>query len=91
MTVRITQIDEDKDLTVLKVEGRLAAEDAAMLTWILARLEAGEAVAVDLSGVTFIDSEGAAIVRRLEQRGASLIGIDFFVRSVIEAYSSGNK
>lgn len=91
MTVKITQIDEAKDLTVLKVEGKLAAADAVMLTWILARLEDGEAISMDLTGVTFIDCEGAAIVRRLEEKGANLIGVDFFIRSVIDAYSNGNK
>lgn len=91
MTVKITQIDEAKDLTVLKVEGKLAAADAVMLTWILARLDDGEAISIDMSGVTFIDGEGAAIVRRLEEKGADLIGVDFFIRSVIDAYSNGSK
>lgn len=91
MTVKITQIDEEKDLTVLKVEGKLAAADAVMLTWVLARLEGGESISMDMSGVTFIDSEGAAIVRRLEEKGANIVGVDFFIRSVIDAYSNSNK
>ena len=91
MTVKITQIDEAKDLTVLKVEGKLASREAVMLRWILARLENGESISLDLSGVTFIDSEGTAIIRRLEEQGANIIGVDFFIRSVIDAYSNGHK
>lgn len=91
MTVKITQIDEAKDLTVLKIEGKLAAADAVMLTWVLARLETGEAISIDMSGVTFIDSEAARIVRGLKSKGADLTGADFFIRSVIDTYSEDNK
>ncbi len=91
MTVKITQIDEAKDVTVLKIEGKLAAEDAVMLTWVLARLDSGQSVTIDMSGVTFIDSEGAAVIRSFEKKGADLIGVDFFIRSVINAYSKRNK
>ncbi len=90
MTVKITQIDAAKDLTVLKVEGKLAATDAVLLTEIVARLAAGERISIDMSGVTFIDRNGAAIIRRLEEFGAELIRVDFFVRSVIDTYSNGN-
>ncbi len=89
--MKITQIDESSELTVLKVEGKLAAVDAVMLTWIFARLDNGEAISIDLSGVSFIDFQGAAIVRRLEEAGAHLVGVDFFIRSVIEAYANSNK
>lgn len=91
MTVKITQIDAAKDLTVLKVEGRLAATDAVLLTEIVEKLAAGELFSIDMSGITFIDQTGAAIIRRLEEFGAELIGVDFFVRSVIDTYSNGNK
>lgn len=87
MTVKITQLDAARDLTILKVEGRLAATDAVLLTEIVARLAAGEPISIDMSGVTFIDRNGAAIIRRLEEFGAELIGVDFFVRSVIDAYT----
>ena len=89
--MKITQIDAAKDLTVLKVEGKLAASDAALLTEIVERLAAGELFSIDMSAVTFIDQKGAAIIRRLEEFGAELIGVDFFVRSVIDAYSDSNK
>lgn len=89
--MKITQIDAAKDLTVLKVEGRLAATDAVLLTEIVEKLAAGELFSIDMSGITFIDQTGAAIIRRLEEFGAELIGVDFFVRSVIDTYSNGNK
>lgn len=91
MTVKITQIETEKELTILKVEGRLAASDAVLLTEVVSRLAAGESVSIDMSGVTSIDRNVAAIISRLEEFGAELIGADFFVRSVIDIHSSGNK
>ncbi len=91
MTEKITQIEAATDLTVLKIEGKLAATDAVLLTEIVARLAAGEAISIDMSGVTYIDRNGADIIRRLEEFGAELIGVDFFVRSVIDACSNGSK
>lgn len=91
MTVKITQTDEVKGLTVLKVEGKLAANDAVMLNEVFANLEAGEAISIDMSGVTFIDCEGAEMISRLEEKGANLVGLDFFIRSVIDTNSKGRK
>lgn len=91
MTVKITQNHEATDLTVFKVEGRLAASDATLLSGIVARLAAREAISIDMSGVTYMDRDGAAMIRRLEELGAELVGADFFVRSVIDAYSDGAK
>lgn len=85
MTVKITQIDAAKDLTILKVEGRLASTDAALLAEIAAKFLAAGPISIDMSGVTYIDRTGAAIIRRLEEFGAELIGVDFFVRSLIDA------
>ncbi|HCA57620.1 MAG TPA: hypothetical protein DEP46_06480 [Blastocatellia bacterium] len=87
MTVKITQCDAATYSTVLMVEGKLAASDAVVLTEIVARLAAGEPISIDLSGVTYIDRDGADIVRRLEELGAELIGVDFFVQSVIDNFT----
>lgn len=91
MTVKISHIDKTQQLTVLKIEGKLAATDAVLLTEIVEKLAAGELFSIDMSGVTYIDQKGAAIIRRLEEFGAELIGVDFFVRSVIDTYSNENK
>lgn len=90
MTVKITQTDETKGLTILKVEGKLTAADAVILTEVFAKLEDGEAISIDMSGVSFIDRESAAMISRLEEKGAELIGVDFFNRSVIDTYSKNN-
>lgn len=86
--MKITHIDAATDLTVLKIEGKLAATDAVLFTEVVARLAAGEAISIDMSGVTYIDRNGADIVRRLEEFGAKLVGVDFFVRAVIDAHSN---
>ena len=91
MTVKITKVNDPQDRTVLKVEGKLMAQDAEMLERMFEVVENGQRAAVDLSGVTFIDSDGAAILRRLERKSVELKGADFFIQSIIDAYTKEGK
>ena len=86
MTVKITKINDKKDHTLLKVEGKLMAQDAEMLERTFDVIENGELVAIDLSGVTFVDSDGAEIMGRLERKSVEMKGADFFIQSIIDAY-----
>ena len=84
MTVKITHIDK----TVLKVEGKLTAADAEMLEQAAEALENGERITIDVSDVSFIDNNAAAILVRLERKKAELKGVDFFIQAVIDAYTN---
>src|ERR1044072_9345800 len=92
MTIKITQIDEGgPDKPVLKIEGRLYIGDAKVLEQACDGLkESGhDEFEIDLSGLTFINSESAMVLKRLEQKGAVLTGPDFFIQTVIEKTVTG--
>ena len=88
MTVKITQLDETADDTVvLRIEGKLMSGDAEILEKAFDALDKNE-MEIDMSGITFIDSDSASVIRRLEREGAVLTGVDFFIRTVIETYEN---
>ncbi len=88
MPTRITQVDfPDGAGTLLRVEGSLTLEDARLLEKICAdlRQQTSAPVAIDLSGLNFLDSESASVLCRLKQRaGVSLEGLHSFIQKVIE-------
>lgn len=87
MTVKITQMDETKsDVIVLKIEGKLTGGDAELLERAFNDLKTNKSIEIDMSGITFIDSDSASVIRRLEQKGAVLAGVDFFIQTVIETH-----
>ena len=42
-------------------------------------------IGIDLSNTNFLDSESASVLRRLQDQGAQLLGLHFFIQRVIEA------
>lgn len=93
MTVKITQVnDQPTDRPRIKVEGKLTGDDVAFLERTVAALaqQGGPECVIDLSGVTFVSNDIAAVLNRMARDGAILTGMDFFVRSVIEIQAQGN-
>jgi anti-anti-sigma factor len=89
MTTRITQLEDgDADgRALVRVEGSLGLADAQLLERVCADLKArsGLNVAVDLSDISFLDSESASIIARLRREQAvALEGVHFFIQQVIE-------
>ncbi|HKY29860.1 MAG TPA: STAS domain-containing protein [Pyrinomonadaceae bacterium] len=87
MTTRITQLDDQaSEKTTLRVEGSLHREDAAVLeeTYANLRAENVENIAIDLSNISFMDSESASVLCRLRKLGVELVGLHFFIQRVIE-------
>lgn len=87
MTTRITRIDhQGSQKTTLRVEGSLRVEDAEVLAQTYANLPAKESqnVAIDLSGLSFLDSESATVLRRIRDSGVELVGLHFFTQRLIE-------
>lgn len=92
MTVKITQIVETTNERIfLRIEGKLLGGDAELLEEAFDSLKTNHGVEIDMSGITFIDSDSASAIRRLERKGAVLTGVDFFIKTVIETYKKGNK
>jgi anti-anti-sigma regulatory factor len=87
MSIKITQIfDERRDQTIMRVEGKLYLIDAKVLEQTLVELqkEGFKQVEINLSEVSFLNNESAAVLRRLRRLGAVLTDINYFVQKVIE-------
>lgn len=88
MTLRISQtLDAEKGRAVLRLEGSMSADEAVLLERYCDEL-AGRSVGsitLDVEGLTFLDEEGGAAIRRLrETRGVTLLGCCLFTHEVIE-------
>jgi anti-anti-sigma factor len=85
MPTQITQHETEAG-TILRVEGDLLVSDAVLLERIAAELvENGTKVRVDLADLDFMDSESAAVLRRLaDDPAVELEGLEIFLQSAID-------
>jgi anti-anti-sigma factor len=89
MTTRITQLEGSaaRGRALIRVEGSLSLADAGLLEQVCADLKArtGTNVTVDLTDISFLDSESASVLARLRrEQGVTLEGVHFFIQQVIE-------
>jgi anti-anti-sigma factor len=89
MTSRITQLEGHiaGGRALLRVEGTLEHADAELLEQVCTDLKAqtGANITVDLTDVSFLDGESAAVLARLRrEHKVKLEGVHFFARQVIE-------
>ena len=87
MPTRITQVENQEGAAVkLKVEGTLNLADAGLLESVCDELrgQSDADICVDLSAITFLDSESASVLCRLKRQGVCLEGLDLFVKKVVE-------
>jgi anti-anti-sigma factor len=88
MPTQITQIDDDANgRTILQVEGSVELADAVLLRRLSTELlEKGTgSVTLDLTDITFLDSEGGSVLAQLRDQGVHLEGIHTIVQKEIEA------
>lgn len=95
MTTRITQLEGRVagGRALLRVEGTLAFADAKLLEQVCTDLRAqtGASVTVDLTDISFLDSESASVLARLRrEQEVSLEGVHFFIQQVIEIAERAN-
>lgn len=91
--LRITTRTDEKGATI-QLEGRLAGSlvREAERCWEEARRDnRGRPLRVDLRSVTYIDSEGKALLKRLHQQGAGFIAAGCWTRSYVEEISRGDR
>jgi anti-anti-sigma factor len=96
MTTRITQHEGHVagGRALLRVEGTLGRADAELLEQVCTDLKAqtGASITVDLTDVSFLDGESAAVLARLRrEHEVKLQGVHFFVRQVIEIAERANQ
>ena len=93
MTTRITKTESNQTKTTLRVEGSLHTEEAEVLekTFTKLREQNVRNIEIDLSDITFIDSDSAAVLSRMQALGAELIGLHFFAQRLIEIAQNSNE
>ena len=87
MPTRITQVENQEGAAVkLKVEGTLNLADAGLLESVCDELrgQSDAPLRVDLSAITFLDSESASVPCRFRRQSVCLEGLDLFVKKVVE-------
>jgi anti-anti-sigma regulatory factor len=94
MMLRISEsFDTREGSATLRLEGVMSAKEAAMLEGHCDEL-AGHAIrsiTLDLEGLTFLDDEGGATLRRLRTtRGVTLTGCRLFIHEVVEGNHTFN-
>jgi ABC-type transporter Mla MlaB component len=84
MMLRITR-QPGADHDTLLLEGKLLKEWIEELQQAFAQeRQDGAAIALDLSGLRFIDDEGVRFLRECRRRGASLLGASPFVSALLD-------
>lgn len=87
MPTEITQIDdEDRGITIFRVDGEMFREDADLLGRIARQVQAenGRSVTIDLADLDFLDSESAAILMEFERvDGFEIVGTEIFLQTVV--------
>jgi anti-anti-sigma regulatory factor len=84
--LRITSNRTDTTDT-LKVEGRIAGQWVGELSKAAAAAVETRSVVLDLGEVTFVDADGASLLRTLRDRGVALAECSAFVSSLIDGGS----
>jgi len=87
MPTNITQIDDSEhQRMVLRVEGDMLLDDALLLERIALDIQTDfdTCVTIDLSDLDLLDSESAAVLRRLDDRvGMRIEGIEIFLQTAV--------
>jgi len=87
--IRITVVTDAGAKTRVVVEGRITKTSSLELAGAcVEHLSQGNHLVLDLSGVTFADSDGVAVVRDLIKRGCILEDCSELVRTLVEDPSS---
>ncbi|MEZ5344567.1 MAG: STAS domain-containing protein [Pyrinomonadaceae bacterium] len=88
MPTNITQLeDPERDKTVLRIEGELTHEDAVLLEKIALDMRSQNIknLTLDFADLSFMDSESAPVVKRLEhEHGFDVEGLQFFLQKIVK-------
>src|SRR5438445_8341581 len=91
MTYRIDRLVSGEDLVVLRVSGRIRAENVDTFKELLGR-EDGRVVVIDLKEVTLVDREAVELLALSEANGAELRNCSAYIREwVTRERARGNE
>jgi ABC-type transporter Mla MlaB component len=83
--MRITRMVGNDSVETLKLEGKLQGPwvDEAYDAYALAAAQASR-TCLDLTGLTFADGEGAALLRELIRTGAQVVGCSSYIAELLQ-------
>ena len=83
--LRITRMVGNDSVETLKLEGKLQGPwvDEAHDAYALSAAQASR-TCLDLSGLTFADGEGAALLRELIRSGAQVVGCSSYIAELLQ-------
>ncbi len=89
--LKITEQVKDTEAVSLILEGRLAGPWVQEADSYWGRMAAGQRsrTEIDLSGVTFVDAEGKALLARMWREGATLRATGCLMRCLVEEITQG--
>lgn len=74
--------------TILRVEGEMLIDDALLLEKIVLEMldTPSKRITLDLADLDFLDSESAAVLRRIQaEQGIEIEGMEIFLQSAIDS------
>jgi ABC-type transporter Mla MlaB component len=84
--LRISPIESDNHHAILRLEGRVAGPWVAELSNACERLLGeGRPLELDFTDVSFVDSNGVALIARLASRGIAVAGCSPFVEEQLKS------
>ena len=83
--LRITKIFEDDLTMTLRLDGKIVGATAAGLEGAYRQYRNGgsKTLSLDFSGVTFIDGDGLAMLKKIKARGVALVNGSPFIESLL--------
>ena len=83
--LRITLLSQNREEVILKVEGRIAGADVALLEReIRGNFEQVQRLVLDLQGLKHIDREGLKLLKHWSSDSLVLRGSSVFVRTLLQ-------
>jgi len=83
--LRITKVAEDSTTVTMKLEGKLASDWVSLLEGeCLTCLKDNRKVLLDFSEVTFVDSRGAEVVKKLAGEGIKIVDCCELIKELLE-------
>ncbi len=90
---KITVASEDEKTVTLKLDGGLTCEYLTDLKKLCLsyRDEKNKAVALDFSGVTFIDNQGVTMLENIKDEHLKITNCSLFIEALLNKLVSDNK
>ena len=91
--LRITEMFEDEKTIKLKVDGRLVGPCISLLKQECLKNEKNKqkTVLLDLSGVSYIDSNGVKMLESIKDKNLQIINCPMFIEALLKDLISINK